>query len=938
MLADCADGGPAVDWNIADDPSVFSWLGAFPRMHVLPPPPWGSAEAGRVRIPPVAPPAATVLWDDDELRRLASLDALHRHERVVREGWLFLCGPATMDDRVVRICIPLLSRPVRLTWTVDRFVLSPAGDLELTPAVPRGALSARLEEHIPLEDEALRRWCGSVLDAMGVHANDVVDPATNPTSADVDHLVISPGCALYLDRSVAGLDLGPTLRTWAAVDGIEDTALASLYSLGPAARLRPAANKIWSPFPLTPRQQDAVLAARSGPITVVRGSPGTGKSHTVVAAAVDAVDQRLTVLVATGSDHATEVLAELLNRRPGPTPVLFGNAEQRDRLAAQLTSHVARGETITHITASARSASEAARRDERLEEHIAALLRHEHLAAGWPSADEDLALSAELAPGLLDPDIDIDELARLDHAVRSAPFRRSGPDVRDAIGALRALAGAADTVPIPTLSRLVFAAQSRRAKATLESEGGTSIGSLWDDLTRADTELALAVGGLISDKARYEEFRSAGGRQGVASLASVLRGPRGARRRHLRNLDATDLLQALPLWVGTLRDIDDLLPAQPGLFDLVILDEAAQITQSQAASTLLRGRRALVVGDPGQLVVDADGTVGSVDLIDALSAAGQPPPARHIDIARDSVFDLAAAESPTIVLDEHFRSPPHLIGFSLEEIGTTPMFLATRHPRNECQDNIDVIRVGGTLDGDGVNTAEVDALRDLVADMAAHGATSIGVIAPLAAQANALEAMLLQQFPPQTVRAMGLRVGTVEDLQGAERDVIIASLGITDHDDATRVAIVEEPHRFNVMITRARTKMIVITSLTPGPDGLARRYLAYADKGLPPTPSTEPSDPWTRALRDELNRLGLATRTNYPAGRWTIDLVLGDGESATAVETITHPEGPAAHIERHRQLVRMGWHVIDAFPTRWEFDPIRAAIALVTDLAIETAR
>ena len=43
-------------------------------------------------------------------------------------------------------------------------------------------------------------------------------------------------------------------------------------------------------------------------------------------------------------------------------------------------------------------------------------------------------------------------------------------------------------------------------------------------------------------------------------------------------------------------------------------------------------------------------------------------------------------------------------------------------------------------------------------------------------------------------------------------------------------------------------------------------------------------------------------------------------------------------LERHRLLTRMGWQVRDAFPTRWEGDPVRAAVSLVTDLATETAR
>ena len=67
----------------------------------------------------------------------------------------------------------------------------------------------------------------------------------------------------------------------------------------------------------------------------------------------------------------------------------------------------------------------------------------------------------------------------------------------------------------------------------------------------------------------------------MASTATTRFAPDERRRRaHLeRQVDGAALVRALPLWVGTLRDIDDLLPAKPGLFDLVILDEASQIDQ-----------------------------------------------------------------------------------------------------------------------------------------------------------------------------------------------------------------------------------------------------------------------------------------------------------------------------------------------------------------------
>jgi hypothetical protein len=47
--------------------------------------------------------------------------------------------------------------------------------------------------------------------------------------------------------------------------------------------------------------------------------------------------------VATQSPHAADVLAGLLARYPGPTPVLFGDAEKRSGLAASLAAGLESG-------------------------------------------------------------------------------------------------------------------------------------------------------------------------------------------------------------------------------------------------------------------------------------------------------------------------------------------------------------------------------------------------------------------------------------------------------------------------------------------------------------------------------------------------------------------------------------------------------------------
>ena len=94
---------------------------------------------------------------------------------------------------------------------------------------------------------------------------------------------------------------------------------------------------VLSPLPLTAAQEEVVRRARTEPLTVVCGPPGSGKSHAVVAAALEVVDRGGSVLIATQSPHAADVLADLLGRYPGPDPVLFGDAERRERIATTLS-------------------------------------------------------------------------------------------------------------------------------------------------------------------------------------------------------------------------------------------------------------------------------------------------------------------------------------------------------------------------------------------------------------------------------------------------------------------------------------------------------------------------------------------------------------------------------------------------------------------------
>ena len=63
---------------------------------------------------------------------------------------------------------------------------------------------------------------------------------------------------------------------------------------------------------------------------------------------------------------------------------------------------------------------------------------------------------------------------------------------------------------------------------------------------------------------------------------------------------AAYLLDALPIWIMTTELVSQMLPAELGLFDLVILEEASQ-SDCQVIPVLLRGKKVVIIGDNDQV-------------------------------------------------------------------------------------------------------------------------------------------------------------------------------------------------------------------------------------------------------------------------------------------------------------------------------------------------
>lgn len=242
-------------------------------------------------------------------------------------------------------------------------------------------------------------------------------------------------------------------------------------------------------------------------------------------------------------------------------------------------------------------------------------------------------------------------------------------------------------------------------------------------------------------------------------------------------------------------------------FDVVLLDEASQLTVPHACMALVRADRWVLFGDHRQL----------------------PPVMRTLSgpaLTRSSVFGWLAGRGYSTLLTETWRLGPvladwpsrHFYGGALEP---SQVFahesLTLSKPPAKFQAVLDPAhpRVFARVPHAGArrrSDPEAVVVAAILAELLRCGAApaDIAVITPFRAQANAIR-IALQELDDAPSR--DLVIDTVERMQGQEREVVLVSLTASDPSWLARLAeFYFQPERLNVAVTRAKRKLVLVGS------------------------------------------------------------------------------------------------------------------------------
>lgn len=246
------------------------------------------------------------------------------------------------------------------------------------------------------------------------------------------------------------------------------------------------------------------------------------------------------------------------------------------------------------------------------------------------------------------------------------------------------------------------------------------------------------------------------------------------------------------------------------LFDVCIIDEAAQLSIPLSIAAMCRTKKYIFVGDHKQL--------------DPIIPKGS-----YNEMFAESIFSRLARLYPRDInlLNTSYRLNNSLISIpnalfydSLLQSASTVQEDTSRY---QCNYHSGVLNseshkliLHNVFDGNQRSKHEAKIVAELVADLLQNGVDikDIGVISPFRAQVREIKQEVKKVIPRSMPRPFDIMlIDTVDGMQGQERDYIIYSFANSHPlESMRRLDFFYSPNRLNVAITRAIKKCIVIAN------------------------------------------------------------------------------------------------------------------------------
>ncbi|CAJ0777464.1 hypothetical protein LMG18090_00821 [Ralstonia mannitolilytica] len=418
---------------------------------------------------------------------------------------------------------------------------------------------------------------------------------------------------------------------------------------------------------------------------------------------------------------------------------------------------------------------------------------------------------------------------------------------------------------------------------------------------------------------------------------------------------------SFPVIVASIREFGEFMPLAPDLFDVVVIDEASQVSVAQALPALLRAKKVVVLGDSKQFsnVKSSNASIAMNDKYraDLVNHFRSEVSDKADALERLSMFDVKRSilefcnlgASYSVMLRKHFRSYKELIGYSSSTFyGHQLQAIKIRGVPVDEVIQFDEVDTGDFRCTRGVNEAEANFILERLLELIEEeDPPTVGVITPFREQQTFLSKLLFGHARGREFEdILRLKVMTFDSCQGEERNIIMYSMVATPGNDALNfifpVALenaqesVEDKlkvQRLNVGFSRAQEMVWIVHSMPlseyRGAIGQALNYYVNTlERGAPSADQTDASSPMEAKVLDWLQQTPFLQEhqdeieiiPQFPVGdylrqldptyehpAWRVDFLLIYRSEKGPLHIVIEYDGFEFHFQKGRQ-VHVGNH------------------------------
>ncbi len=411
---------------------------------------------------------------------------------------------------------------------------------------------------------------------------------------------------------------------------------------------------------------------------------------------------------------------------------------------------------------------------------------------------------------------------------------------------------------------------------------------------------------------------------------------------------------AVPCWIMPINKAIESLKPGENEFDVIIIDEASQSDISSLAIAYL-GKKMIVVGDDKQVSPMAVGVeINKINALENMYIKANIPNS-HLYSSKTSLYDIAATTFQPLMLKEHFRCVPEIIGFS----NMLSYDFKIKPLRDSSSSNLLPAVVPYRVDGRRIgktNQLEAETIISLIKaclSLKEYDDKTFGVISLKEdEQTKLIQSLMYKYIDPIDIEKRKILVGSASNFQGDERDVIFLSMVDSKNENGGQLSFTgvgpEESNkkRYNVATSRAKDQLWIVNSLDASSDlkegDIRKRLLDYAKN--PKSFAIKQKEIEQKAdsifevrVANKLISEGYNIVPQYQVGAYTLDIVVICQNRKVAIEC----DGERYHsgkekiledMQRQAILERIGWRFIRIRGSQYFKNPDETMRNVITKL------